>query len=349
MQGPFDGQGERCDRLAIEIVLGVLGGGLRAARQLLGFNPRKAREVRNFFDLTLSTRLNDRRSGAIVLVSQRLHERDLAGHLLARGGWEHLCLPAEHDHRHPHKSPFDPRTEDGQLLWPEKFDPADIAELKQQLGKYGAASQLQQLPAPLVGGMFSRDCWRWYDPERPPHCEQIIISVDLAYSGTATADYCVAQVWGALGANKFLLHQEREKLTFSDQLDMIKRIHQLTREQYSPTHSPAIYIEKAANAAAVIDILGKEIPGLTPITPRGDKSTRAMAISPQVEAGNIHLPGAANPTSTSYDPARTPAWVQQFVEEAATFPSGAYDDQVDAFTQAITCLDRPGPRLTVLG
>lgn len=306
-------------------------------------------DVIRSFDLTLSTRLNNRQTGAIVLVCQRLNERDLAGHLLARGGWQHLCLPAEYDQRHPHISPDDPRSVDGQLLWPEMYGAADIAELKEQLGSYGVASQLQQLPAPLTGGIFAKDRWCWYDPAWPPRCEQVIISVDLAYTGNTGSDYSVAQVWGVLGADKFLLHQAREKLSFRGQISMIRRVHELTRERYSSAHSPGIYVEKTANGAALIDQLGKEIPALIPVTPRGDKVTRAMAVSPQVEAGNIHLPGAANASGTGYDPTCTPRWVQGFVEETAGFPAAAYDDQVDAFTQAITCLDQPGPRLRVLG
>jgi hypothetical protein len=52
---------------------------------------------------------------------QRLHEDDLTGHLLEQGGWQHLCLPAEYEPAHPFVWPDDPRTEPGELLWPEHF------------------------------------------------------------------------------------------------------------------------------------------------------------------------------------------------------------------------------------
>jgi hypothetical protein len=47
-----------------------------------------------WYENTLLSRLDDKVHGAIVIVMQRLHLDDLSGHLLERGGFEHLCLPA---------------------------------------------------------------------------------------------------------------------------------------------------------------------------------------------------------------------------------------------------------------
>ena len=64
-------------------------------------NPRQAqsdveRQAALFwYDRTFSTRLNDKKHGVMVLVMQRLHDRDMTGHLIEKGGWTHLCLPAE--------------------------------------------------------------------------------------------------------------------------------------------------------------------------------------------------------------------------------------------------------------
>jgi hypothetical protein len=66
-------------------------------------DPHKADEAQSevtresvllWWDQTMSTRLNQPSSGAKVIVMQRLHEADLTGHLIERGGYEHLCLPA---------------------------------------------------------------------------------------------------------------------------------------------------------------------------------------------------------------------------------------------------------------
>ncbi|HEY4897006.1 MAG TPA: phage terminase large subunit, partial [Solirubrobacteraceae bacterium] len=305
--------------------------------------------VLDCFDHTLSTRLNDPRTGAIVIVCQRLHERDLVGHLLARDGWEHLCLPAEYDPRHPHLSPLDPRTDDGELLWSERFGAEVIANLKRQLGSYGAAAQLQQLPAPAGGGIFPRDQWRWYPVGRPPiNLERVIISVDLAFSGGTRSDYTVGQVWGMLGADKYLLHQVRDQLAFGEQLQMIRDLIAWVAANHPRLDAPGIYVERAANADALMDTLRHEIPGLILRRPEGDKQTRALAIVPQIEAGNVHLPGGAAAPGQGYDRTLTPEWVQRLVDEAAAFPNGAYDDQVDALTQAISEMSRPTFRLRSL-
>jgi hypothetical protein len=47
-----------------------------------------------WYENTLLSRLDDKTRGAIVLVMQRLHMDDLAGHLLEKGRFEHLCLRA---------------------------------------------------------------------------------------------------------------------------------------------------------------------------------------------------------------------------------------------------------------
>jgi hypothetical protein len=56
----------------------------------------------------MSTRLNQPRTGAMVIVMQRLHELDLTGHLVEQGGFAHLCLPAEYEPSHPFAWPDDP-------------------------------------------------------------------------------------------------------------------------------------------------------------------------------------------------------------------------------------------------
>jgi len=116
------------------------------------------RRTLDWFDQSMSTRLNNPQTGAMVIVMQRLHEQDLAGHVLEQGGFEHLCLPAEYDGR---KTVTvcgwqDPRTEMGALLWPARFSATVLADLKRQLGAYGTAGQLQQRPVPRDGGMFKR-------------------------------------------------------------------------------------------------------------------------------------------------------------------------------------------------
>lgn len=302
------------------------------------------------FDYTLYNRLNDRRTGAIVIIGQRVHERDLVGHLLdGEEEWVHVCLPAEYDPNHPHLYTGDPRTTAGEPLWPERFPSEELTNIKARLGSYAAAAQLQQLPSPAGGGIFRRSYWRWYSLSDPPrNLEQVIISVDLAVNDATTSDYTVGQVWGRIGPDKYLLHQVRARLDFPAQLQMVRDLGDWVRANH-PLHHPAgIYVERAANAHPLMRTLLQEIPGINLWPPMGSKEARALAVIPQIQSGNIYLPGAPDTVRETYDRDQTPEWTQKFVEETAAFPNGAHDDQVDACTQAITILDNPGFRIRSL-
>lgn len=111
------------------------------------------KKVLNWYSNTLSSRLNDKTKGAIVLVMQRLHEEDLAGHLLEAGGWEHLSLPAiaEIDETieiaadRVHIRPA------GEALHPALESAARLDELKRVMGSAVFSAQYQQAPVPAEG------------------------------------------------------------------------------------------------------------------------------------------------------------------------------------------------------
>jgi predicted phage terminase large subunit-like protein len=299
-------------------------------------SPLHRQSVIDWFDHTLQTRLNHPTQSAIIIVGQRVHEHDLFGHLLQHAGWTHLCLPAEHDPHHPHHTPYDPRTTPGELLWPEQWTTTALDQLKTQLGSYATASMLQQLPAPSAGGIFQRSWWQWYDPHaKLPRFQRVLQSWDLAFTDSATSDYVVGQAWGIHGADRYLLRQVRARLEFTETLDAIRQLTRWVNHHYPRQRGHQILIEKAANAAAAHSVLRRQIPGIRLIPPEGDKQNRAHSVSPQIEAGNVHLPGRPNHDHTTYDRDHTPTWVQDLVEEASVFPLGTHDDQVDALTQAL--------------
>ena len=92
--------------------------------------------VLDWHDGVLGFRFNDPKTGVEILVMQRLHERDLTGHLLERGGYTHLCLPARHEPRHPFCWPDDPRTKEGELLWPAQIPEPELARIEQTMGSF---------------------------------------------------------------------------------------------------------------------------------------------------------------------------------------------------------------------
>src|ERR1039457_4248546 len=250
---------------------------------------------------SMATRLNDLSSGHKVVIMQRLHEADLTGDLLAKGGYDLLCLPAEFEPGRRCATSIDwsdPRQESGELLWPEKVSRADLDGLKTTLGSYRYAAQYQQRPAPAEGGVFKR-CWgRYWRP----------------------APRALAPVQGRL-ADGLLLDQRRERMDMPRTVEAIRGM----SEQWS--RAAAKLVEDRANGPAVIATLKHEIAGLIAVNPEGGKIARAAAVSPQIESGNVYLP----------HPAIAP-WVEDLIEECAAFPCAAHDDQVDALTQALNRL-----------
>ncbi|MGA3028036.1 MAG: phage terminase large subunit [Bryobacteraceae bacterium] len=305
----------------------------------------------DWFDVVMSTRVNDPKTAARVVVMQRCHQRDLSGHLLEQGGWEHLCLPAEYEN--PRRATsigfVDPRQEHGELLWPERFGTAEIESLKRSLGSYATAGQLQQRPAPAEGGLLKRHWWRYWQPrgaslppvvvrladgtqvsiapvDVPPRVDEQIQSWDCAFKDLETSDYVVGQLWGRVGSAYLLGDQIRARM---DCPTTVKAVRELSQRHPG---SLAKLIEDKANGSAVIQMLQHELPGLLPVTPQGGKVARAAAVSPLIEAGNVYLP----------HPQHAP-WVDDFIEECAAFPNGAHDDQVDAMTQALIRWNMPQP------
>jgi predicted phage terminase large subunit-like protein len=296
----------------------------------------------------MSTRLNDPKTGAKVIVMQRVHEQDLGGHVLEQGGYEHLCLPAEYegDRRKTVIGWSDPREQIGELLWPERFGATEIDELKRALGSYAAAGQLQQRPSPAGGGLIKRHWWRYWQPRgaglppvmvrRPDNSLAAVIPIDLpedfestiqswdcAFKDLKSSDYVVGQVWAKDSADKFLLDQVRRQMDCPATMEAIRKL----TAKWPLAHTKLI--EDKANGSALIQVLGHEIPGMLAVEPAGGKVARASAVSAQIESGNIYLP----------HPALAP-WMEGFIEECAAFPNGRHDDQVDAMSQALLRLTR---------
>jgi len=147
----------------------------------------------------------------------------------------------------------------------------------------------------------------------------------MTFKKLSDNDYVVGQAWGRAGADKFLLHQVRDRMGFSASLQAVRNL----KGKYPG--ATAVLVEDKANGPAVIETLTKEIPGIIAIEPEGGKIARAYAVQPEQEAGNVYLP----------DPSIAP-WVGEFVEECASFPNAPNDDQVDAFTQAVNWMRNRG-------
>ncbi len=299
----------------------------------------------NWWDQGMSTRLDP--GGALVIIQQRLHEDDLAGHALAQGGYEHLMLPSEYDPKRATVTSLgtpDPRKESGELLFPTMFTEEVLKEAKIRLGSDGYAGQHDQLPTPPGGGMFKKKWWRFwrwkedapFGGERPKGCNEyptkliqklawkwdsVVMSVDCTFKSVEASkgkdpDYVVITVWGCKDADRFLLYRFRKRVGFGDTCDAIREASREFPNAYRKL------VEDKANGSAVIETLQGEISGIIAVDPEGGKEARANAVAPQVESGNVYLPESA-------------PWLDEWVGEFASFPRGKHDDQVDSMTQAL--------------
>ena len=253
-----------------------------------------------------------------VLILTRWHEDDLAGRLVARdtdAGWRVLNIPAQCED--PATDPLG-REPGEYMISARRRTREQWEQRKRTAGSRTWNALYQGRPSPTEGGAFRREWWRRWT--RPPQLHRVIQSWDMAFKGTDKSDFVVGQVWATDGADSYLLDQVRGRWTFTETLAQVR----LLRERWPMTS--ATLVEDKANGTAVIDSLNRSIPGLVPVQPQGGKETRAAAVSPLVEAGNVWLPPATVP------------WVGALVEEAAAFPQGSHDDQVDALTQALAYL-----------
>lgn len=316
----------------------------------------KRETVIDWLDGTISTRLNDPAKSAIVVVMQRLHELDATGHLVEQGGYEHLCLPAEYEPSHPFVWPDDPRESAGELLWPDRFGPTEIDDLKVRLGSYRAAGQLQQRPSPEEGGIIKRYWWRYYPaewlegeewPEAAPKMKRIWQSWDTAFTEKTSSDFTVGTLWGADLANRYLIRRVRGRWSLTETKDQVKQLTAWADQRFPWHKGHQKRMENTANGPRVLASLRDEIQGLVPINVEGrDKTQRVFAVTPQLEAGNVHVPGIPNSDLSGPD-SSCPAWVLEFIDECAAFPNGAFDDQVDSMTQALDPTIQVGKRRRV--
>lgn len=317
-----------------------------------GDSESELEKVSTWHDAALGTRLM--KGGAKIVIQQRLHEADLSGHLLERDGerWEKLCLPEEYDPKHPFVWPDDPRESAGELLWPELFDRARHDERVATMGARRASGQLQQEPAAREGEIFKRANWRYFPPKYLDLLEamrieaipaehpfrrfpMILYSWDTAFEEKTSSDPVAGSLIGVIGADRFILKVRNERMSLpATKTAMLEfRAWGMARFPYARHY---ILIENKSNGPKIIADLRREIPGVMVYNPGNlDKTRRAIQCEPDFDSHNVWLPGTASVDGTEYDPAFTPAWAQEVVEQCAKFPKGRHDDIVDTVTQAL--------------
>lgn len=274
------------------------------------------------FREALPSRVNNDRS-AIVVIMQRLAIGDVSD-VAIELGYKHLCLPMRYERGRSKivvGSP-DPRTYEGELLFPDRFSEAAVSTLELSLGSFAAAGQLQQRPAPREGAIVKTSWWRYFD--QPPEFDQIVQSWDTAFKTGTASDPSCCQTWGVAESGYYLLDCYVAKLEYPD----LKRALVSLAEKYAPA---AILVEdKASGQSLIQDLRSTRLP-IVPIKVDSDKITRLVSCTGNIEAGRVYLPGNA-------------PWLTDFLGELSAFPAAPHDDRVDALTQALRYLADQGAR-----
>lgn len=344
---------------------------------------KSIRESTNmWFNETLPTRVNSPQDSAMVVIQQRTNEGDVSGNILASDAgseWTHLCLPMHFDPERKCTTLLgweDPRTEPGELLWPEVYGEKEVDILSTQMGSYATSGQFEQMPSPRGGGIIKDSWWRlWpkngeaFDEEgRPlnrleyPEMDFIIGSIDSAYTEKQENDPSAMVVLGVYreyeGANTnnqqqvkgqprvMLMDAWSERLPFhgivpdrrigESERDYLKRDGWGLVERAAYTcHKMQVDRLLIENKASGIS-LGQELRrlysdekfGVMLINPKGDKVSRAHAVSHLIENGVLAAPNRE--------------WSSLVIQQCSVFPKGRHDDLVDALTMGLKHLRDTG-------
>lgn len=314
LNGPITGRG--ADLIIIDDPI--------KAADVMSENARKA--AIEWLTTVLMSRLNDQETGAIVLVMQRLHQGDLAGQLIEKGGWYELRLPAiaPEDALIPVGNGRVYRRAQGELLHPARQSLETLDTIRAEIGSAAFAAQYLQDPLPAKGNIIQADWLRTYDTKRLDlRRGRVVQSWDTAMKVEDKNDWSVCVTAHVLGRKVTVLDVWRRRVEFTDLWKAVKE----QARQWKPA---TLLIEDAGTGTALIQRLKNEapsgVPSPLPRRPKLDKISRLEAAGSMIEAGDLLLPQEAS-------------WLAAFKAELLGFPSAKHDDQVDALSQLLNWVD----------
>lgn len=307
----------------------------------------------------LSTRMNDMNTGATIVVQQRIAEDDITGHIQQTEpeGWASIILPMKYEPERSFMTPIgwiDPRTEPGELLWPERVDAAAVKALEARLGPWRSSGQLQQRPEPAGGGIIKRDWWRLWEPKEYPQMDYIIAFLDTAYTEKEMNDPSAMTVWGVFTtqpttrANRVIGRDGKPMDTALAYVEGAPSVMLMYAWQERLELNPLV--EKAAKVAKALKIdtlvvenkasgisVAQEIRRLyaserfsTQLAdPKSiDKMSRLYSVQNLFAEGMVFAPDRP--------------WADMVIKQVGQFPKGKHDDLVDTTSGALRYLRDAG-------
>jgi predicted phage terminase large subunit-like protein len=279
-----------------------------------------------WWDESMSTRVNNPETAAKVIVMQRVHDKDLCGHVLSKDlGYVHLCLPARYEKRHitPVSTPHlkeDPRTEEGEPLWDAMYHHVALSILEKEMTEYARAGQLQQRPAPRGGGLFKVDRFKLVNsmPTRP----QVVRAV--RYWDKAGTEGGGKRTAGTLmvvlkGGGYRICDCEKGQWSTGKRERIIKQTAQIDDARWKGINVHQV-IEQEPGSGGKDSALGtlRNLAGhvAKKDVASNNKVTRSEPYQAAIENGQVELV--------------IDKWTQEFIDEHETAPNGQFADQWDS-------------------
>lgn len=277
---------------------------------------RRREKVREYFEQTLYSRLDDKKRGRIIAIQQRLHEDNFAGYLVEKDRFEHLNLPAiaETDQRLPlyYGRSYHRRIND--LLRPELESRETLDGIREQIGSYANSAQYQQNPVPGDSEHLRLD--RMTLIEHPPERSEILHVVqswDTAIKDGPTCDFSVCTTWGSR-ERWYLLDVHRARLDFP-------ALKAAALAQRSRWRADLVMVEDSSNGTALVQQPRSDRHfEFWPKKVRGSKLDRFIAQTDILQSDRVAFLTKA-------------PWFETLKHELLVFPNGRHDDQVDSITQ----------------
>jgi predicted phage terminase large subunit-like protein len=350
--------GARGDRVVIDDPHSVDGANSDAMRE----------STVQWFREAVPTRLNNPDRSAIVVVMQRLHEADVSGELLDKQlGYDHIMLPMEYDPARATPTMLgyeDPREEDGELLFPERF-PLEVVERdKKIMGPYATAGQFQQEPTPRGGGVIKPDWWETWPEGEYPMMDYIVASLDTAYTIKQENDYSALTIWGifssdwsAMRAENFV-NQRGQRKNVAEEADRFNegvKIRDMLDQ--NPESVPRVMLMYAFQERLELPELVQKV---ISVCKRMKVDTlliesKAAGLSVAQEMRRLYNnedfgvqlinPGAIDKLARLYSVqhlfsegviyAPDRHWADMVIRQCEVFPKGAHDDLVDTVSMAL--------------
>lgn len=292
-------------------------------------SPLLREKVHTFYGNTLVNRLNDKSTGTIIAVQQRLHEDDLAARMIDMG-YEHLNLPAiaETPQQFALSSGQVITREPGDLLKPRTEPRAILDEFRLAMGGPDFEAQYQQNPTPPESALLEWNRIATYR-DTPPRERllHVVQSWDTALHDGPRSDFSVGTTWGYHGKSWLLLDFARDRLSYPDLLARVRR----ERERWK---ADTIIVEHAGTGIALQAELVRDFRCLGAPehhaatcevhghTPKIGKQERLTTSSERLYSGQVRFPEAA-------------PWLEVLRREMMGFPNLVHDDQVDSVTQFV--------------